>query len=881
MYRLSAALTSALDAGTTVLVPSRQRAAAVRLAVASARLRDGRRVWNSPDVITWDAWLARELLRARQATGVGAVLLNRSQELELWRQVLGSLARDEEESQLHSRHAESLAEAARLAREWQLQWRAAGSTEEAALLARALARMDEACRERGVTSVSLLQEDALAHLAPAPLTFAGVPALTPRQSFIARSFAAAGHTVAVAGNDAPAGAPQAFSFGSAVDEAAAIAAWCEEQLAADPAARLLVVSTDTRVDAARLHETIAARVGDAAALEGGEPLAHQPVVVVALAVLALAEEEIAFDTLSTVLLSPHLAAGGTGLRLELALRKRLPDRCDATVVLDELGRCPETLQVAAAALAGLIRQARDTLRVRQSLAPIDWARRFTALLERAGHGKGRKLASAELQAWQRWQATLEEFASLGAVAPVLGPEAATGRLRALLRRSEHRAATGDSPVTVTASLGDPIVGYDGIWVAGLAETRWPEAPRLDPFLPAALQREAGLPGASAALRMAEAEAQRQAWLASAGDAGLRLSFARADGDIDLAPSVLLHDLAVTPVDARRRCRGPVGQGEPRPPEPSLPRRDPRAAPSGAGSRLPELQRDCPFRAQAELRLGAEALATPRVGIDARLRGLLVHRAMEHLWNTVRTGATLRSRPPEAWQPEIDAAVDRAFEGSQTTFGAPPTARQQARERERCRALLLEAVTLESRREADYTVIGSERKLTWDVAGTRLSLRIDRLDRLADGSQVIVDYKTGSSAKLELLADAARPVQLLAYLDAVEGDVAALALMKLVPGITAFDGLEDGRAGLPKARKRAVPTIEDWPAQLAAWRSDVQGLVARHLEGDARVRPLKGACDYCPLPALCRIDPRALRAALESAAESNDAESADAEGGDNG
>lgn len=877
MYRFPAELTAALDAGATILVPSRQRGAAVRLAYAAQQLRRGRRVWSSPDVLTWDAWLARELLRARQASGAGPVLLNRSQELELWRQVLESLARDEDELRLYSRHVESIAAAAGLAREWRLQWPVAGATEEAALLARALRLMDQACRERGVAVVPLLQDDALGRLAPVPLAFAGVQALTPRQELVAGAFAQAGRSVRVADVGGGSTAPQAFSYGSAVDEAAAIATWCGERLDADPLARLLVVSADARVTAARLHETLAAVVGEGVALEGGLPLADQPLVVAALAVLDLGEDQIAFDTLSTVLLSPHLAAGGNGLRLELALRARLPDRCDTATVQDELGRCDQPLQVAAAALAGIIRQARDTLHAGQRLGSLEWARRFTGLLERAGHGKGRKLASEELQAWQRWQATLEEFASLGAVVPTMGAGAAMGRLRALLRRSEHRAATGDAAVTVTVSLGDPIIGYDGIWVAGLAETRWPEAPRLDPFLPAALQREAGLPGASATLRLAEAQAQRRAW-AAAADGELRLSHARADGDIDQGPSVLLHDLTVIEQGARRQPRVRVGQGESRPVEPALPPHPPDGPSSRAGSRLPELQRECPFRAQAELRLGAVALAAPRVGIDARLRGLLVHRAMENLWRVVRTGETLRSRPAEAWQPQIDAAIDAAFQGSQASFGAPPTARQRRRERERCRTLLLEALRLEGQRGVDYTVVGSERKLAWELAGARLALRIDRLDRLADGSQVIVDYKTGVSAKLDLLSDAPRPVQLLAYLDAVGGDVAALALMRLAPGITAFDALEDGRAGLPRSRRRMGPPIQDWPAQLAAWRADVRGLVERHLGGDARVLPLKNACDHCPLPALCRIDVRALRASLAAAEEADDGAGAAAEGG---
>src|SRR6187551_3615045 len=92
MYRLDAALGAALAAGHTIIVPNRQRAAAVRLAHAWQQRVAVRTVWATPDVIAWEAWLARELFRARQRRGAGAVLLNVSQQHALWQQVLASLA---------------------------------------------------------------------------------------------------------------------------------------------------------------------------------------------------------------------------------------------------------------------------------------------------------------------------------------------------------------------------------------------------------------------------------------------------------------------------------------------------------------------------------------------------------------------------------------------------------------------------------------------------------------------------------------------------------------------------------------------------------------------------------------------------------------------
>jgi hypothetical protein len=117
------------------------------------------------------------------------------------------------------------------------------------------------------------------------------------------------------------------------------------------------------------------------------------------------------------------------------------------------------------------------------------------------------------------------------------------------------------------------------------------------------------------------------------------------------------------------------------------------------------------------------------------------------------------------------------------------------------------------------------------------------------------------------------VQLLAYLDAWGGDVAGLALLKLAPGKTKFSAVEDGRAGLPRTGGDVLGA-DAWATQRALWRADVRALVERHLDGDARVEPLRDACAHCPLPALCRIDSRRLGAALEAPSASRDGQGRD-------
>ena len=71
-----------------------------------------------------------------------------------------------------------------------------------------------------------------------------------------------------------------------------------------------------------------------------------------------------------------------------------------------------------------------------------------------------------------------------------------------------------------------------------------------------------------------------------------------------------------------------------------------------GTLLFKLQAACPFKAFAELRLGARPPDVPEPGLDAMDRGQLVHRIMERIWEQLRTREELRSMAGDA----LDAMV---------------------------------------------------------------------------------------------------------------------------------------------------------------------------------------------------------------------------------
>ncbi|MET0291657.1 MAG: PD-(D/E)XK nuclease family protein, partial [Steroidobacteraceae bacterium] len=722
-------------------------------------------------------------------------------------------------------------------------------------------------------------DDAITNLEPASLAFAGFERLTPRQLAVSDRFTQLGFHSGPLEASAPKAVVHAFSYGVATDEVAAVGRWCHGHLTADPDARLLLVCADRNRDLHALRDGLVAalapgagpEVADGVVVEGGTPLLRQPLVSAAAGLLALSEGDIESAKLGALLMSPYhsLADLLSASRLDAWLRDRVPRQCEARELQQLLGNAPESVAAAAQRLATLLASARE-LRDRGRANARQWASRFSELTLAAGHPGPRPANSAELQAWQRWQAALEEFASLDAVLPPLSAYEARTRFEGLLRRAQHQAATGDAPVTLTHALTDPVVGYDGIWVMGAGEAQWPEPPRPNPYLPFTVQRRAGLPEASARGRLTSARALQFAWQRSASE--LVFSHPRADADLHVAPSPLI-EVPIESLDVRHEAWLDVGVAKPATVERSLPPVD-RTQRLRAGSRLPELQRDCPFRAQAELRFGAKELPAPRVGIDPRLRGQLLHRSLDELWQRIGSSAKLTSRPTSGWSAEIDAAVATAFSTFDPETRVVPSARELARERDRCRELLAQTLELESARGVDFSVADREVKRDWRVAGVTLGLRIDRVDRLDDGSLAVIDYKTGAASKIDLLADEPRPVQLLAYLDALEqgsggNEVVSLSLLKLVPGQVEFRAIEDGRAGLPVGR-RAMKPERPWPEQTELWRRDVQQLVERHLAGEAEVKPLRGACDHCALPGLCRIDSQALAETLEADDDDGDA-----------
>ncbi len=782
--------------------------------------------------------------------------------------------------------ADALRQSAGLARDWALKW-PGDPTPEALVLSRARRHFERRCAELQAYAAddwTRVLRDASSP--PAPLLFAGCESFGPvlRASLLrlGAEFLAADPTAPAHGL-APS-EPLTCACTHAADELRRAAQWCRAGLERNPAARYLIVvpQLEQRRAAAVMafdHELVGGALVTAAGespyvIEGGRSLAEYPMVAAALALLRLSGGPLDFLEFAPLLRSPYWECGSQAQRaaLELVLRDRNVHAADLARLA---GFARNQSRGASAALADAL----DALAPAASLprglrvTHAAWARKFAEALDAFGWPGSAALGSEEQQQHERWRALLGELALLGAGAgPLIEHSAAIGLLATLARRTAFEAASEDVPVTLTASLHDPLVRYDGIWVAGLGAEIWPAPPRPDPFIPISVQRAAGLPQASPQGQLALSRQAMGAWRRCA--AQLVLSWPETDGDVVLQPSSLVaaprnrDDPFAAPLPLADPLLAALRRGvvrEARPPQPALAWS--RERPLPRGTRTLELQSLCPFRAAAELRLGAAPVADPVPGLDRRERGQMLHRALQLVWDELRDSRTLRERAAhaEALAQFVQTAAERSLREGLALRAQPLPAPLAQNELQRLTGLIAAMLQQELQRTgaAEFSVAQIEQAQQGELAGVPVRVRMDRLDRLDDGRVIVIDYKSGAGEAFRPLAERPRQPQLLAYALLAAAEVAGVAAVHLRAGEVRWRGAAAEAALLPPLTAVRGPSVP-WTELLAHWRAVIDRLVNQFVAGDADVDPQIGACRLCHLPALCRVD-----AVRHAAAESDD------------
>jgi probable DNA repair protein len=282
-------------------------------------------------------------------------------------------------------------------------------------------------------------------------------------------------------------------------------------------------------------------------------------------------------------------------------------------------------------------------------------------------------------------------------------------------------------------------------------------------------------------------------------------------------------------------------------------------PARGGSSILKHQALCPFRAFASNRLGAEGLETPADGISPALHGSLVHRVLELFWRETRTQAALLEMDEATLDERLRGYVE-AVTGEDRGLRQRPAFRHV--EAARIHRHVMNFLEIEKRREP-FEVIALEKQIQIVVNGQPIKLVIDRIDRLADGEEIIIDYKTGAEDPKKWFGDRPDNPQLPLYAISAGKTPAAVAFGIIRDDGCLFKGVARREGLLPdlppnetKTTRYLVEAGRDLPATITAWRQVLEHLVAGFQSGEAAVDPKAGlnTCSktWCELQPLCRV-----------------------------
>ena len=843
---------AALESGATLVTPNRRLARTLRHSYNLRQKERGLESWPTAAVLPWGAWLSH----LWSALGNNKfLLLSALQEQTLWEQiVLGT-------------HASLLqpAGAARSARDawntcqaWRVPIDFETGTDAKAFCAWAKVYVLQCDREHWLDNARLADYlCAHAHeLAPYRETvLVGFDELSPQQHELASAMGCS--TIAAAGSR-PASRLARVARGDTKDEIETAARWSRALLEENASQKIGVV-----VPALHKHRGTVEKIFDdvfhpASALPGaksrdrafnislGLPLSDFPIIFAALSILDLVGGDASLAQVGKLLRSPFVGGAQAEMSARALLEAKLRDDGELVVCGSWLlKRAESSAPILAERLAAMQR-----LQVPAAKPASAWPEFFHALLHAAGWPGERTLTSDEYQALVRWDDLLSEFCTLDHVMPLLNYAQALSQLQRVTHETLFQPETIEAPVQILGVLEASGQSFDHLWVMGLDDGAWPRQCSPNPFIPISVQRRFDLPHSTPERELAHAKLALETLVSSADD--VVLSWPKSEADIDLAPSRLIENFPLAeafvlpsyPSYRALVCSAHQTEFFDDDRAPSI------AKWTSGGASLFQRQAACAFQAFAAIRLRANPLNDPAPGLSPIERGTLAHAALAAVWDELRTHAALADmkRVESAVAAATRSALADMAKRRRKTFTSAFTALEERR----LKRLMFEWLEIDRSREP-FECIECEAKKEVAVDGISVGVRIDRTDRLADGSTVVIDYKTGDCDARQWQGARPDAPQLPLYACGAS-DLAALSFAKVRAGEMQYSGLAR-RGGIAVGMQ--VP--DNWEATLSDFRRVLQALAHDFLDGVAHVDPKsRETCAQCEFAALCRIAERGAR-----------------------
>ncbi|CEG58472.1 PD-(D/E)XK nuclease family protein [Legionella fallonii] len=570
----------------------------------------------------------------------------------------------------------------------------------------------------------------------------------------------------------------------------------------------------------------------------GQTLSDFPLVAHALVWLKLEATNIDTHQVSLLLQSPYLG----GAKEEFIARSHyLQESTLLQNPLCSLKTLSHDLETPVPKLSALLK---DVTPYPKS-APIDeWIHLFQQRLNSLGYPGDYGLNSQNYQCFHRFTAVFDEFRQLSLISPILTTKEAIEAFSYLIDNTIFQAQKKNTIIQISGLLEASGCEFDSLWVMGLTDQCLPQKTRLSAFIPPQLQRQLFMPHSvpERELQFARQTLQRL----HRGSKETVFSYPKLMGDTPNLPcSLITHLPPIASVALTNETLNSL---------PLITQEEQYNVPLGAeesvsgGTALLANQAKCPFKAFAEHRLKAKPLQMTTDGLDHKEKGQLIHKVMELLWSTIENQERLLNFSEGDLDQLIEKTINTALAPyKQAHPDSFPTLIQEV-EYIRLKRLVQASLEWEKTR-VPFTITAIEQTYSVNIAGLDFTVRVDRLDQVANQKWVI-DYKSTLPTSKPWNEERPREPQLLLYA-LLDEEINTLLLLQLKTGKIICSGFSEEKQaihGISSLKKE-----ESWDEYRNNWKEQLSLLAEEFQNGYCPPQPLSPSiCQQCAFQNLCRF-----------------------------
>lgn len=869
-----------------LVLTSNQRLARYTTYTQEQQYRQEKQAWVTPVIYALPQWLHmlyQQLLFLKPGT---PLLLNELQTTLIWQKLL--IEQNEELIADHWQIIQKLQQAWDFMQRWQIpiqEFTLYDQTDHQWFIQH-FQNMEIHCQQQNLITLSQLPHlivqniDDLLPLPFANIECVGFDELTPSDIALFDILQTKNYPIRFTSTEQPAKAVKAYAYNDENEEIYQMATWAFKQYQ-EGATNIACVCPQLMQNREKIQQifteifTPEQLFGQPSlktpfAITGGEPLSQQATISIVLSILRTGFYHFDFADLEKLLTTPYWQGGiseqSPRALLAAKLREHLFSRVnlfETQLYVQKATDCP-MLQTLFNHLINFGQQIKQKRRLNE------WIDLITQLLSQLGWPGERCLNSDEYQQVEKFQLVLQSLASINAWLDAISYREFITQLQQSLYTTIYQIQTNDhAPVKIVGLLEGAGQQFDAVWMMGLTNESWPAQPSPNPFIPVAIQVKYQLPHCSAEKELNFSQKMQQRYLNACQT--LIFSWAKQQQNMEQTPSTLIKPYVQPSVSFYHTTAMQLPLLETWH-EPTIPVTELNYT---ADSSLLKKQVECPFQAFAHYRLKAKPLEKIYFLTNKKRRGILLHQVLQDFWQKYNSNADLPQSVDELHQVLREQTEMTVINFYRKTKSLHQKAFIQL-EIVRIYQLLCQWISLELQR-SDFTIYAIEKNHQVSIGNLTLRLRVDRIDQLANGDLIIIDYKTGTVSEKNWINDQFTEPQLPLYCLLFKEKIAGLVFAILKPNAMNFRGLTTVSAQLPSMEKQQdcgeqikqllLAQGQTISAQVSSkqlqpeilqqlqtiWQKKIEMIASDFMSGIHQLNPLNTqVCEYCQRQSLCRL-----------------------------